>query len=81
MDPTEGPNKSLQEKTPEPRKGQEEPRQGQGSTVKVCGHQIKLDNRGICCKVTNTKPDQPSRLDFLVGAAFDLADGDDKKKI
>ena len=45
------------------------------TTMFVCGHQITVDENGICSRVSNNlNQAETSRLNFLAGTTFDLAD-------
>ena len=52
----------------------EAPKVEMGTTLEVSGHKLVLDAQGTCHKVEAVRKDEPNRLDFLVGATFDLAD-------
>ena len=53
----------------------EAPESGKAAAVvEICGHKLNLDHHGICTSIVSGVEDQPHRLDFLVGAAFDLGD-------
>ena len=52
----------------------EAPKVEMGTTLEVSGHKLVLDAQGTCHKVEAVRKNEPNRLDFLVGATFDLAD-------